>query len=44
MLTRKGSARGVLLVSRAALLDYLNNLPRPEAQPDAADQTKEDTQ
>lgn len=31
MLKRKGSARGVLLVSRTALLCYLNELPAPEA-------------
>jgi len=37
MLKRKGSARGVLLVSRAALLKYLNGLPAPEAAPKAED-------
>jgi hypothetical protein len=29
MLKRKGSTRGVLLVSRPALVEYLNALPSP---------------
>ena len=30
MLRRKGSSRGVLLINRAALLEFLNELPAPE--------------
>jgi len=30
MLKRKGSTRGVLLISRNALLEYLSELPAPE--------------
>jgi hypothetical protein len=30
VLKRKGSVRGVLLISRTALLEYLNELPAPE--------------
>lgn len=30
MLRRKGSSRGVLLINRAALLEFLNELPAPQ--------------